>query len=400
MKPQQDKYDFVILGAGIVGLSIAKELRIRNPDATILLVEKEGGLGVHASGRNSGVLHSGIYYPTESVKAKVCVSGARSMATYCDQNELPIKRIGKVIVPTSLEDDKQINLLYERAVANGSRVFKLDEQALKEIEPEAYTTGRALYSPDTAVIDPLAILRHLSAMLENSGVEIAYDAKCTGAAPDRAAASINGRRIQYGHLYNATGQYADQMAKLFGVGNEYTLIPFKGYYYRLKDDSGIKINGLIYPVPNLNVPFLGVHSVSTISGKTYFGPSALPALGRENYHGLEGFDPAEVLQILKCIFHQYISNNQGFRKLMHEELARLQPHNFVASAKRLVPNLTRHSLVPSRKVGIRPQLVDLNRRELVMDFLVKRRENTTHVLNAISPAFTSAFSFASMVVDS
>lgn len=395
-----DRYDYVVLGAGIVGLSIARELVARNPGARILVLEKEDRPGRHASGRNSGVLHSGIYYPSESLKAKVCAEGAKAMAAYCQEHGLPILKVGKVIVPTRIQDDSQVDLLYRRAQDNGVRIRLINAKELAEIEPEARTaSNRALHSPDTAVIDPLVILDHIRRGLEQAGVAFRYDCPCSGADPDRSLVFCREERFRYGHLYNAAGAYADRIAKMFGVGEQYTLLPFKGRYLKLRADAGIHIRGLIYPVPNLEVPFLGVHSVRNIKGDSYFGPSAMPALGRENYHGLDGFSLQDSVQISRRLLEQYWFNQQGFRKHLFEEARRLLQSAFAADAQRLVPRVTASALMPCDKVGIRPQLLDIEKHRLVMDFLVDAKDNTTHVLNAISPAFTSAFSFAKLVVE-
>jgi len=176
-------------------------------------------------------------------------------------------------------------------------------------------------------------------------------------------------------------------------------LPFKGRYFKLRPEANIHIRGLIYPVPSLDVPFLGVHSVKSINGDAYFGPSATPALGRENYHGLVDFHLQDSGRICVRLLEQYWLNKQKFRQLLHEEVRRLSRSGFAAAAQNLVPRVTASSLAPSGKVGIRPQLLDVEKHELVMDFVVETKNNTTHVLNAISPAFTSAFSFARLVVD-
>ena len=393
-------YDYIVLGSGIMGLSIARELVRREPGARLLVVEKEDRSGCHASGRNSGVLHSGIYYPEGSLKAKVCRAGAVAMSDYCKKHGLPIQYVGKVIVPTREDDDSQIDVLYRRAQANGVRIEMLDSQGLHDIEPEARTaSSRALYSPDTAIVDALAILLHIKKELDDKGIDFRYLSGFSRVDLDGSIVDCGTARFHYGHLYNATGAYADRVAKLFGVGKQYTLIPFKGSYYKLRSDAGINMHGLVYPVPNLDMPFLGVHSVKSINGDTYFGPSAMPALGREHYRGLDGINIGEASKICIHLLRQYQVNKQGFRKLLWEEAGRLNKSKFVAAAQALIPRVTKDSLVSCDKVGIRPQLIDTRTHELVMDFLVEHNENTTHVLNAISPAFTSAFGFASVVCD-
>ena len=392
--------DFMVLGAGIVGLSIARALKARHGDSRVLLLEKEARPGLHASGRNSGVLHSGIYYPADSVKAKVCAEGARLMAAFCDEHGLPIARIGKVIVPVQEDQDGQIDLLYERARTNGATVTLLDQQGLHDLEPDVRSaSGRALHSPNTAVVDPKAVVRFLADSLQRDGVDIRYGCSASEVRPDESIVVAGGVTFRYGHLFNATGQFADLTARQFGLSDRYALLPFKGIYYRLDPDSGIRINGLIYPVPDMNMPFLGVHSVKSIDGTDYFGPTAVPAFGREHYHGLSGIRVADAADIAFHLTSQYIRNLQSFRAYMHAEAGRFLKKHFARAASQLVPKVRSEYLLSSSKVGIRAQLLDKETHCLVMDFLVERRDNTTHVLNAVSPAFTSAFSFAELVLD-
>lgn len=392
--------DFLIAGAGIIGLSLARELKKRYPESKIVVLEKESGLGRHSSGRNSGVLHSGIYYPVGSLKGRVCAEGAREMTAYCEERGLPIERTGKVIVPTHEDEDGQLDLLHERGRSNGARVEIIDEDRLKELEPEARTaTGRALYSPDTAVIDSGAILERLSLELREGGVEVLTGRRLESVDPDKRSVRVGGETFEYGHLFNSAGLHADRVAWACGVGERYTMLPFKGIYWRLTESSGLRIRHLIYPVPDLNVPFLGVHFTKKVGGGVYLGPTAVPAFGRENYAGLAGVDAKEIGPILFGLLGQYRKNSQGFRRYAHEEGSRFFKARFAAAARALAPNLKAEHLQKSDKVGIRAQLLDRKRGELVMDFLVEHGENSTHVLNAVSPAFTSAFSFSRLVVD-
>lgn len=393
-------YDTIIIGAGIIGLSIARELKRQDADISILILEKEAHLGAHGSGRNSGVLHSGIYYPEDSLKAKVCRNGAIAMAEYCEKYGLPIKRLGKVIVPLKTEDDAQIDLLYKRAINNGANVSLIDNIQLKDIEPEVCSvSGKALYSPDTAVIDPSAVLEHLADDLQKKGVHIQFNSPVKKADPDKnQVEAYPGKQYVYGRLFNATGQFTDRIAHLFGIGKKFTLLPFKGFYYRLSENSNLHINGLIYPVPDLNVPFLGIHSVKIITGEIYFGPTAVPAFGREHYQGLKGIELQDGALISYQLVQQYIRNKQGFRRFVHEEAGRFLKRKFVEAAQALVPGLKPEHLVVSDKVGIRAQLLDRDKHELVMDFIIERKDNTVHVMNAVSPAFTSAFEFAKHII--
>ena len=393
--------DYIIIGAGIIGLGVARELANQYPQAKIAVLEKESKIGLHASGRNSGVLHSGIYYKEGSLKAKFCLDGSRAMAAYCDEYSLPINRIGKVIVSQKNSDGPLLDMLYRRALANGANVSLINESELKKIEPSARSvTNFALFSPETSVVDPKSILLHLYQDLLKKNVAFFFNTHCVDVDTKQKKLSVGHEMLSYGHLFNTAGLHADRVARACGLVDRYTMIPFKGMYYELASTSVIQINHLIYPVPDMNVPFLGVHFTKGIDGKVYIGPTAIPALGREHYSGVQGIQIKEALNILFNTASCYITNNQGFRSYAHQELPRCRTTRFVAAASSLVPGLQQSDVLKSSKVGIRAQLLDKHKRELVMDFLVRKTENATHILNAVSPAFTSAFSFAKFIVDS
>jgi L-2-hydroxyglutarate oxidase LhgO len=391
--------DFVVIGAGIVGLTIARELHLRYPDKSIAIVEKEPSIGMHSSGRNSGVLHSGIYYPANSLKAKVCSGGARRLAAYCEKAGLPLNRIGKVIIPTREEDDKQIDVLLERGATNDVVAELIDRQQLAELEPEAYSASeRALWLPNTSVIDPKAVLDQLVGELKACGVAFYLGESGVQVDVDRRKVKLALTELNYGHLINSAGLHADRLAAKFGVGRQYTFLPFKGLYYKLSTASGLNIRHLIYPVPDLRVPFLGVHYTTTIDGQVYLGPTAIPAFGRENYCGFAGVNLRDTSSILYRLIQQYAENRQGFRLLTRNEGKRFFKKYFAEAARALTPRLKSEHLLTCGKVGIRPQLVDIQKHELVTDFVVENGPYSTHVLNAISPAFTSSFAFAEHVV--
>ncbi len=395
------QFDYVIIGSGIVGLTIARSLMLRNFGASIAIFEKEDGLGFHASGRNSGVMHSGVYYKENSLKAKFCAQGSRFLIDFCEEFDLPTNRMGKVIVPTECDQDSQVDLLYKRGVNNGAKLQVIDAKELKEIEPEAATaSGRALYLPNATVIDSVAVLKQLKCNLMEKGVKFFFSSELVSANPDKSEFTTKENLlVNYGKLFNTAGQHADKIAHLFRTAEQYTLLPFKGMYFSLKQSSNIKLNGLIYPVPDLNVPFLGVHSVKKVTGEVYFGPTAVPALGRENYYGLKGLEPIEAARIFKNLSIQYWKNSQGFRNYAHEEAGRFLKARFAAAAKALVPKLETQHLMNSKKVGIRAQLLNTETKELEMDFLIHKQDNTVHVLNAVSPAFTCSIPFAEYVVN-
>lgn len=399
MNPNTKNIDFVIIGGGIVGLAIARELVARHPGNSIAIVEKEADVGLHSSGRNSGVLHSGIYYPAGSLKAKVSAAGARRLSEYCAQEKLPINKIGKVIIPTREEDDGQIDVLMERGAVNDVAVELVDRQQLAELEPEARTaSGRALWLPDTSIIDPKAVLKKLVQELKAKGVVFYFGVDKLRLRPSSRNIQLESGLLTYGHLVNCTGLHADRVAAEFGVGGNYTFLPFKGIYYKLSPASGLNIKHLIYPVPDLRVPFLGVHYTTSIDGQVYLGPTAIPAFGRENYSGLAGANLRDTSSIVYRLVKQYMANRQGFRLLTQNEGRRIFKKYFTEAATALTPRLKAEHLVSCNKVGIRPQLVDVHKNELVMDFVVEKGLHSTHVLNAISPAFTGSLAFAEYVV--
>ena len=392
--------DYLVVGAGIVGITIALELKRRRPGATVTILEKEDRPGRHSSGRNSGVLHSGIYYPAGSLKARVCGEGAREMAQFCEERGLPIRRLGKILVPVEERDAAQLDLLAERGAANGVTVERLDAAALKRLEPEARSaTGVALFVPSTSVVSSSEVMTRLAADALEAGVAIRCGGRLGRIDAGRRELEWNGERIAYGHAINAAGLHADSVAHRLGAGERYTLLPFKGIYWKLDPASGIRINHLIYPVPDLRVPFLGVHTTTAIDGSVYFGPTAVPTFGRENYCGLAGVTLAELARIGTLLARQTLSGADGFRRLAWQEGRRYFKPRFLDAARALLPRLRPEHLLPCDKVGIRAQMLDRSSGRLVTDFLVEAGPASTHVLNAISPAFTSAFPLARHVCD-
>lgn len=393
--------DIVIIGAGIVGLSIARELKRRHPDSKVTVLEKEPVPGRHSSGRNSGVLHSGIYYPPESLKAKVCRQGAIEMAEYHQSNGIRLDRRGKILVCANEVDGPQLDLLSQRAADNGVKAELLDLNTLAELEPEVRSaTGRALLIESTSVGSPAAVMVVMQKEIQALGVVLRTGVTISSIdSRDRIIRFAEGSSISYGHIINAAGLYADKVAHRFGVGGRYTLLPFKGIYWKLDPRSGININHLIYPVPDLRVPFLGVHTTTTTDGATYLGPTAVPAFGRENYYGMNGVTISEFGNITSLLAKQFVNGQDGFRRLAWQEGRRYFKRWFAQAGQAILPRLTPRHLLRTEKVGIRAQMLDIEKGSLVTDFLVERGPNSTHILNAISPAWTSAFPFARYICD-
>ncbi len=394
----KESCDFLIVGAGIVGLTIAWELRKKNPLAKIIILDKEPVVGMHASGRNSGVLHSGIYYGSDTIKAKVCSSGSKKMQEFAEEYNIPCNRSGKIIIATSEKDLPTIDQLLKNAKDNGINAEQIDEKEIKNIEPYASPYKTGIFSPDTAVIDSNDVMKKLYLLLQEQGVKFELSSPLLGQNSRNRTVITSTGAISYGYLYNCAGANADRVAQLFGKGLDYTVIPFKGIYYKLKPESSYLVNSNIYPVPDINLPFLGVHFTRVINGDVYVGPTAIPAFGRENYGVLKGIELAEGIRVGSELASMYLSDKNNFRMLVNTEVKKYLKPWFLKSARKIINNLDSKDLIASNKVGIRPQLVNVKTKTIEMDYIIENGSNSTHILNSISPSFTSSFSFAKMVI--
>jgi L-2-hydroxyglutarate oxidase LhgO len=393
-----EKADYLIIGAGIIGLAIVRELKSRFPVAEIVVIEKEPDVAYHSSGRNSGVLHAGFYYTADSLKAKFTRDGNIQLKEYVKKNGLKINECRKVVVATNESEIDGIYELEKRGRKNGVDVKVISEQELKDIDPNAKTTRVALYSPDTATVDPTEVNIFLRKELQSAGVKFHFSRAYRRKVDASTIETTEGLQISANRIINAAGLYADKIAKDFGFSQNYTIIPFKGIYLKYtKQDKPVKTN--IYPVPNLKNPFLGVHYTVTVDGIIKIGPTSIPAFWRENYKGMDNFRMRELFNIMGWEARLFLSNAFGFRSLAFEEMAKYNKSHFVSMATRLVHNIDKSGFTEWSRPGIRAQLMNMKTMELVMDFVVEGDGQTIHVLNAVSPAFTSSFPFAKWVVE-
>jgi L-2-hydroxyglutarate oxidase LhgO len=392
------KYDFLIVGAGIIGLSIARELRKIYPAAKIKVLEKEPDTGFHSSGRNSGVLHAGFYYTADSLKAKFTKEGNRQLTEYCLENNLRINRCGKLVIA---QNESELETLYElekRGKANKVDVRLLNQEEAKEIDPNAKTFKKALYSPTTSTVDPIELCRFIKSELKKKNVEFSFGESYVRRISDNKIITSKGIEHDAGKLINTAGLYADRIAREFGFSKDYEIIPFKGLYLKYsKSDMPVKTN--IYPVPNLKNPFLGVHFTITSDNHIKIGPTSMPAFWRENYKGFDNFSLSEFLNIISWEAQLFLTNAFGFRDLAIEEVKKYQRKYFIGLAKKMVYNIDEKGFKEWTTPGIRAQLLNINTKELVQDFVVEGDKESIHVLNAVSPAFTSSFPFSRWVVE-
>jgi L-2-hydroxyglutarate oxidase len=394
-----NSFDFIIVGAGIVGLTISFELKKRYPKASILILEKELDLGMHASGRNSGVLHSGVYYGNTTLKAKVCSKGAKLMRDFAAEHKIHCEKLGKIIIATSDNDLPIIKQLLNNAKNNNVNAIHVNEKEIREIEPFASPYKEGIFCPDTSVIDSKSVIFTLKKILKQKGVKFLFSTPILEVFSNQKYISTAKGNFSYGFLYNCAGANADLIAKKFGFAEKYTLIPFKGIYYKIKSAKNYLVRSNIYPVPDIRQPFLGVHLTRVASGDVYIGPTAIPAFGRENYGIIKGIQPSEGIKILRQISLMYFKDKNNFRQLVHSEVRKYLKPFFLASAKKLMNSLKSEDIELSSKVGIRPQLVNTINQELEMDYILEGDDHSMHILNSISPAFTSSFAFAEWIIN-
>ncbi len=389
-------YDFLVIGGGVIGLSIARELKARHADARIMLIEKESACGAHASGRNSGVLHAGFYYSPDSLKAKFTKLGNERMTAYCEQKGIPLNRCGKLVVAKDAGDLPSLDELVKRGRANAIEIQELTEAEAKRIEPRVKTCQRALFSPRTSTVNPLHVVDAMQRDAVNEGIEIRFDTAYIGRTDQ--GVRTNSDTMTAGYVVNAAGLYADKIALDYGFSEKYRILPFKGLYlYSNEPPGAIRTN--IYPVPDLRNPFLGVHFTITADGKAKIGPTAIPAFWRENYEGLSNFKLGEMLEVAGRGLGLLTNAQFDYRRLAMEEIAKYSRSKMVELASVLAEGVKESNYRKWGRPGIRAQLLDITKKKLEMDFVLEGDRRSMHVLNAVSPAFTCSLPFAGHVCD-
>ncbi|KPJ90543.1 MAG: FAD-dependent oxidoreductase [Gammaproteobacteria bacterium SG8_11] len=382
--------DFLVIGGGVIGLNLALLLKKYYIDASVVLVEKEKQCALHASGRNSGVLHAGFYYTADSLKARFTREGNKQLTEYCIRNKLRINRCGKIVVAKNEQELALLHELKKRGDHNKVELELITEAQAKQIEPRVKTFEQALFSPTTSSVDPYEVMRALYDEVNNAGVEVLFDTAYLHR--DDKSVVTNQGCITAGFVVNTAGLYADKIALDYGFSADYRILPFKGLYlYGDEPQGSLKTN--IYPVPDLNNPFLGVHFTQTVDGKIKIGPTAIPAFWREQYNGFKGFKLSELTEILARELGLFARNNFGFRRLALNEISKYYKPYLIKLAADLVEGVDPNNYRKWGKPGIRAQLVNIKKSKLEMDFIYEGDKDSFHVLNAVSPAFTCAIPF-------
>jgi 2-hydroxyglutarate dehydrogenase len=392
-----ERCEIAVVGGGILGLAVARELLLRRPQASVCVLEREADIATHQTGHNSGVIHAGVYYQPGSLKARLCVAGAREMYEYCEARGIASERCGKVIVATDSSELGRLDELERRARANGvPGIRRLDAAAIEELEPHARGIA-GLHSPATGIADFQAVARAYAADVAGSGGSVTTGCEVTGVAHTGRALRLTHSRgsTEAAHAVFCAGAWADRLAVSAGADADPRIVPFRGAYLRLRPERRALVRSLIYPVPDPSVPFLGVYLTKHIGGEVLIGPTALMAGARDAYR-LSTVRRRDLLETLgwpgtwRMLARWW---RTGATELHHAALRSA----FVRAAARYVPDL-RPADVEVSFAGIRAQALGRDGR-LVDDFVFSRTDRALHVRNAPSPAATSSLAIARHVAD-
>ena len=389
--------DFLVIGGGIIGISIARELKSRNPGSSICILEKEDQCGIHTSGRNSGVLHAGFYYTADSLKARFTKEGNQRLTKYCEVKNLALKKCGKLVVAQNESELVWLDELMTRARNNGVPLELITDEESQAIEPRAKTYQKALFSPTTASINPIELVKSLLSDAIQEGVQLKTNTQYIHRVGKRSVKTSNGL-FEANYIINAAGLYADKIGRDFGFSKDHRILPFKGLYLYSNESPGT-LKTHIYPVPDLTNPFLGVHFTITSDSKIKIGPTAIPAFWREQYQGWNNFNLPELTEIILRQAGLFLSSSFDFKALAFRELKKYSKPLLVSLATKLAKGVDIKHYGQWGQAGIRAQLLNIKKKELEMDFVLEGDKQSMHILNAISPGLTCALPFADYVCD-
>ena len=388
--------DVAIIGGGIVGLATADQLTQHAPNLRVLVLEKESDVARHQTGRNSGVIHSGIYYTPESLKTRTCRAGKQALEAFCKAEEIPFDRCGKVIVATDDSELPALEHIYDNGQANGVDCEIIGPERLREIEP--YAQGiRAIHVPETGIVDYVAVSRRLAERIQERGGELWLNAGVHDLQQraDTVVVKTAQGEVEARHVINCAGLHADRIAQMTSTDPGVQIVPFRGEYYELTQEARHLCQGLIYPVPNPSFPFLGVHFTRMVGGGVECGPNAVLALAREGYRWTE-VDGRELLETLTYSGFQKLAARY-WRTGLGEMWRSASKAAFVRALQKLVPNIEARHLQPA-PAGVRAQAVTPDGR-LLDDFMIEETGSVMSVCNAPSPAATSSLSIGQTIME-
>ena len=384
------KFDYIIIGGGIVGLSTA--LKLQEADRKVLILEKEKTVGLHQSGRNSGVLHSGIYYKPDSFKSNLCIRGRELMLEFLNTNKIPYRLEGKIVVDQNMD---KIESLFERSKSLEMKGIKiLDKKELIEKEPNSKILN-GLFVPQAGVVDYKIVAQAMSQIFENNGGEIEYFQKIVDISEYQDSKIVSSKKDIFtgDFIINCAGLFSDKIAKLDGLIPKVKIIPFRGEYYEIVTQKSDLLNNMIYPIADPDLPFLGIHLTKNVNGRIEAGPNAVLAFAREGYT----WSKINLSQTLETITYKgMVKLGKKYIKTgLHEMYRSLNKSAFVKEINRLIPDITSEDLI-KKQAGVRAQAVSENG-ELLDDFLFDEGNRSLHVLNAPSPAATASLAIGEYI---
>ncbi len=391
------KYDVCVIGAGIVGLATALQLKKNSPHLKIAILEKENKVAAHQTGNNSGVIHSGIYYKPGSLKAQNCIEGYHLLIDFCKEHQIPFELCGKIIVATNESELQALDAIFEKGVQNGLEGLKyINQEEIKAIEP--FTFGiKGIIVPQTGIVDYKVVALKYAEVFEQLGGELLLNTKVENISNKKGLVTIktNRQTVESQLIINCAGLYCDKIAALTIPDLDLKIIPFRGEYYALKHDKSKMVTNLIYPVPDPNFPFLGVHFTRRIDGLIEAGPNAVLAFKREGYKKSQ-INLAELFESLT--WSGFIKVAKKYWKTGFGELYRsFSKSAFTKALQKLMPSIQKDDLIPGG-AGVRAQACDRNG-GLIDDFYIKEQAGEIHVLNAPSPAATSSLAIGKTVAN-
>lgn len=391
------EWDITIIGGGVIGCAIAREILIRRRDLKVCIIEKESEAGKHQSSRNSGVIHAGYNQKPGTLKAKLVVEGSRMLKEYCKKNRVPLFEGGIVVMAKNEYEMGILKELLHRGQQNGAKVELIDKRKLKEIEPHAKGVG-GLHAPEGASFDPKIFVLNLAQEIKLLGATIFCGEEVINLAEKDTYILVETKKSEYKtkYLINCAGLQADRIAWMLGAGLDFHIIPFKGEYYEVSTNKRYIVKSHIYPVPDIKFPFLGIHISKRVNGEVIVGPSAVLALGRECYEKYS-VNMKDVCEMVSSVAFWNMLGSRNFRMLALKELKKsFSKKAVVEEVQKLVEHLELKDLKPY-PAGIRAQLVRKDG-TLVDDLYIERTKNSLHILNAVSPALTCSLSFAHYIV--
>jgi L-2-hydroxyglutarate oxidase LhgO len=399
VKTVNKEFDSIIIGAGIVGISLGIAIQEKMSNSRVLILDKEEKPGIHASGRNSGVLHAGFYYSPDSLKAKFCRLGNFELKKFCKENNLEILETGKVVVCQEIKDVARLENLFTRGIENGVEIEILEASKLSSIEPAAQTIDKFIWSPTTAVGNPKQVISKLAEKFEQLGGTFQFNSKVIlKDKGNEIVIEVQNTTYSSKRIINSAGAYASDLAKQVQVGNQYVCLPFLGAY---KKSFIAKSNPkrLIYPVPNPINPFLGVHTTNTLNNEIKIGPTAFPIIGKEQYRLSDGFAPKELHDFYRASKSLLKSQEVDLIGLAREEFSKLFTKPLLRKTTKLSESLSDNKMWKKYPAGIRAQIINTQTNSIEMDYIIESDKNVVHILNAVSPGWTSAIPFARWVVE-